>query len=78
MKEGGGRGGAGGNEGGTEGKKIHREGRKSVEAVERRGGRRWEYVCGCFILLRGCGWRLVGGGGGGGGGGPRLIQSTRE
>lgn len=67
-----------GNEGGTEGKKIHREGRKSVEAVERRGGRRWEYVCGCFILLRGCGWRLVGGGGGGGGGGLRLIQSTRE
>lgn len=43
-------------------KKIQREGRKSVGAVERRGGRRWEYVCGCFILLRGCGWRLVGGG----------------
>lgn len=47
---------------GRRGKKIHREGRKSVGAVERRGGRRWEYVCGCFILLRGCGWRLVGGG----------------
>lgn len=47
---------------GQEGKKIQREGRKSVGAVERRGGRRWEYVCGCFILLRGCGWRLVGGG----------------
>lgn len=44
-------GGWGGQERGTGRENPSGGERKSVGAVERQGGRRWEYVCGCLLYF---------------------------
>lgn len=58
---------------GQRGEKIHREGRKSVGAVERRGGRRWGICVWVFYTFARVRVEVSGRGDG-----PRLIQFTHE